>query len=80
MNQIVNLAKLESEEADKEVIKFEAKCWSALERQRKGQKADELMGPLNRTWSNVARLLIYDKIHDIHADLACPTSEAYRFR
>jgi hypothetical protein len=49
MNQIVNLAKLEREEADKEVIEIEAKCRSALERQRKGQKADELMGPLNRT-------------------------------
>jgi hypothetical protein len=49
MNRIVNLAKLEREEADKDVIGIEAKCWPALERQRKGQKANELMGPLNRT-------------------------------
>lgn len=46
MKHIMDLDKLEKEEADREVVDFEAKYQSVLERQR---KTDQILAPLDRT-------------------------------
>lgn len=46
MEQIMDLAKLEKEEADKEVVDFKAKYQLTLERQR---KTDHIVALLHRT-------------------------------